>query len=148
VPLSNARGYEDKSFVRARVSRLARTAWDPDGFAGGGISSEPFADSIWKGKEPRPVDAVDSCDPDDMPKRRLLGGSSGEGCGCRRGVDGSGDWFVKLFCARGDTGGVRIGRSEIGEGGTKGKDSKIESARVEVADTTEDPDTLRWNSKP
>lgn len=35
-----------------------------------------------------------------------------------------------------------MGRSEIGEGGTNGKDSRIESARVDVAERTEEPDIL------
>jgi len=47
---------------------------------------------------------------------------------------------VKECCANGETGGDRTGRSEMGEGGTKGKDSRIESA---VAETTEEPEMRR-----
>jgi hypothetical protein len=49
---------------------------------------------------------------------------------------------VKDCLANGETGGDLMGRSDIGEGGTKGNDSKIESARVDAADKTEDPETL------
>lgn len=49
---------------------------------------------------------------------------------------------VKDCLPNGETGGDLIGRSEIGEGGTKGNDSRIESARVDAADKTEDPETL------
>lgn len=58
------------------------------------------------------------------------------------GVEGSfGVSLPKLF-ARGETGGVRMGLLDMGEGGTKGKDSKIESPPIEAAVTTEEPDTL------
>ena len=46
-------------------------------------------------------------------------------------------------CARGDTGGDRIGRSDIGEGGTNGNDSRMESARVDVAERTEELEILQ-----
>ena len=48
--------------------------------------------------------------------------------------------FANDCCASGERGGVRIGRFEIGDGGTKGKLSRMESARVSV-DTTEDIET-------
>lgn len=53
-------------------------------------------------------------------------------------ANGFGFEFEKACCARGDRGGVRIGLSEMGEGGTNGKDSKIESALVDVELTTDD----------
>lgn len=41
-----------------------------------------------------------------------------------------------------------MGRSEMGEGGTKGNDSRIESARVEAEETTEELDILLDLSRP
>lgn len=40
----------------------------------------------------------------------------------------------------GERGGERTGREDIGDGGTKGNDSRMESARVEVVETTDVPD--------
>jgi len=142
--------------VRAMVSKLARRrSLDVADGAGEeaayGPGPAPLPDSIWKGKEPRPVDAVDNWEAVDKPKYCLFGGSRGIGLvgwGDGRGVVGSGDWRLKVCLASGETGGERIGRSDIGEGGTNGKDSKMESARVEVAETTDDPDTLRVRSRP
>jgi len=55
---------------------------------------------------------------------------------------------VKDCCPRGDTGGDLVGRSEMGDGGTNGNASRIESARVEVADRTDEPEILRPLSRP
>jgi len=41
-----------------------------------------------------------------------------------------------------------MGRLEMGDGGTKGKDSRIESARVEVAEIAEEPEIGRGLSRP
>lgn len=41
-----------------------------------------------------------------------------------------------------------MGLSEMGEGGTKGKDSSIESARVEAADMTDELEILRLGWSP
>jgi hypothetical protein len=59
-------------------------------------------------------------------------------CCCAKGEGGP----LKDCCPRGDTGGVLTGLLEIGEGGTNGKDSRIESARVDVPDITEEPESL------
>lgn len=47
---------------------------------------------------------------------------------------------MKLSFPSGETGGDLIGRFDIGEGGTKGNDSRMESA---VAERTDEPDVLR-----
>lgn len=57
-----------------------------------------------------------------------------------------GEALLNECWASGETGGDLIGLSEMGDGGTNGKDSRMESARVEARDTTDEPDTLR--SKP
>jgi len=51
-------------------------------------------------------------------------------------------------CPRGETGGDLAGRSEMGDGGTNGNASRMESARVEVAERTEEPEILRPLSRP
>jgi hypothetical protein len=117
-----------------------------------GFKSELFPESIWKGKDPNPDDAVENCDAVDIPNVRLFGGAgrseseSSPFCdlGKSARLRGAG---VKDCCASGDTGGVRIGLSEMGEGGTKGKDSRIESA-LEAADMTEEPEILRLGWSP
>ena len=58
--------------MSASVSRLARLR--PLCVAGGG-SSTGTSDSIWKGKEPKPEDAVERLEPVDKPNVRLLGGA-------------------------------------------------------------------------
>lgn len=111
----------------------------------------PFPESIWKGKDPRPEDAVENCEAVDNPSVRLLGGvgrsESESSPFCVLGNSerlGLGAGELKDCLPRGDTGGDRIGLSDMGEGGTKGKDSRIESARVEAADMTEELEILRW----
>jgi hypothetical protein len=52
------------------------------------------------------------------------------------------EWAVNDCLARGDTGGVRMGLLEMGDGGTKGNDSRMESAPAEADVSTEDSDTL------
>lgn len=123
---------------------------------------------MWNVKFPSPDEAVDSSEAVDIPSMRRLGGGvkggNEDSCasrvpGCCEAVredDGTGggvgtlDWIVGLEACwyRGERGGDRTGREAIGEGGTKGKDSRIESARVEVVDTTEVPDTLLAFSRP
>lgn len=106
-----------------------------------------FPESIWKGKDPRPDDAVENCDAVDIPNVRRFGGAGRSDCvesrlgnSARLGEACGKDCWL----ARGD----RIGRSEMGEGGTKGKDSRIESARVEAADNTEELEILRVGRSP
>lgn len=114
--------------------------------------SGPLPESIWNGNEPNPFDIVDSCEPVDIPSSLRFGGDSGSAAS---GVCGSGDVTVtvelfdgvlKACCASGERGGVRIGRSEIGEGGTNGKFSRIESARVDVELTTDARDIRESSS--
>jgi len=129
--------------------------------------TEVLSDSIWKGKEPSPDDAVDILEPVDKPSvRRLGGGRSGSSSTTLSDTvllllaSRLNDWCVigdgstnvllgvdiplalKDCLANGETGGDLMGRSDIGEGGTNGNDSRIESARVDVADKTDDPETL------
>jgi len=116
----------------------------------GGFESGLLPESIWNGKDPRPDDAVENCDAVDNPSVRRFGGagrSESESSLCCilgnsacLGVEAG---EPKDCLPRGDTGGDRIGLSDMGEGGTKGKDSRIESARVDAADRTEELDTLR-----
>jgi hypothetical protein len=156
------RGYDERSFVRASVSRLARLR--PGYAVRGGVSMPEFSDSIWKGKEPSPDDAVDMLEPVDKPSIRRFGGGGSGSSSLSDTVmlleSRLNDWClvndgaakvlvgvevpleVKDCLDNGETGGDLIGRSDIGEGGTKGNDSRMESARVDVADKTEDPETL------
>lgn len=41
----------------------------------GGFDSELFPESIWKGNDPKPDDAVENCDAVDIPSVRLFGGA-------------------------------------------------------------------------
>jgi len=110
-----------------------------------------FPESIWKGNDPRPDDAVENCDAVDIPSVRLFGGAGRSdsadslfGCVLGNSARLGEDWGKNCWPAEGD----RIGRSEMGEGGTKGKDSRIESARVEAADNTEELEILRVGRSP
>jgi hypothetical protein len=125
----------------------------------------PSPESIWNGNEPKPDEAVDNWEPVDKPRVRLSGGggrleesllndcwTSGEGgktaiswCGLEEAKGAS---LVNDCLPRGETGGDLTGLLEMGDGGTKGKDSRIESARVEAAETAEEVETLRFTSKP
>lgn len=150
--------------MSASVSRLAR--WRPRKLAGGELGAPsaatgPLPESIWKGNEPRPFDIVDDCDAVDIPScLRLGGGGSGESGVATVvsvavvgvavvGVAGVEAPLVEAPLARallkacwasGERGGVRIGLSEIGDGGTKGKPSRMESARVDVELMTDERD--------
>jgi len=103
---------------------------------------------MWKGKDPNPEEAVENWDAVDNPRKHLSGGAGisafssmafGVNVCFANGEDGAVD-AVNVCCTSGDTGGVLIGRLDIGEGETKGNDSKIESVRVEVEDKTEEPE--------
>jgi hypothetical protein len=112
-------------------------------------------ESIWKGNEPRPDDAVENWELVEKPSIRLSGGAGSsesdispapivsfdEGLPLKGWDSGSVGLPLNDCWANGETGGDRIGLSEIGEGGTKGNDSRMESARVDV-DSTDEPDTL------
>ena len=95
LSLSNPRGYEERSLVRARVSRLA--LWRPVVGTGGLalLSVEPV--SIWKGNDPRPDDAVDTVD---KAKARLLGGAGRSSSFFS--ITFSVDAVLSLFCGCGD----------------------------------------------
>jgi hypothetical protein len=54
---------------------------------------------------------------------------------------GDGGDTVK-FWPSGERGGDLAGRFEMGDGGTKGNDSRIESARVDVPDMADDADNF------
>lgn len=153
-------GYDDRSLVSASVSSDAR--WRPRNDDGGDDEDDalsvPFPESIWKGNDPSPVENADDCDATDMPAAFLFtglgGGGSGDtgasrmlsrGGGSRAESGGAVLLFVaKLCCARGERGGVRIGLFDIGDGGTKGKLSRIESAFVDADETTEASDIRLW----
>ena len=135
--------------------------------------SAPEPLSIWKGNDPNPFDIVDESLAVERPRtlRFMDGGGSpdffggreaptasfvlsslGSATGAGTGEAGVGllKPLVNACCAKGDRGGVRIGLSEIGDGGTNGKDSKIESALVDVELTTDDrsrPDSSSSNAR-
>ena len=69
-------------------------------------------------------------------------GDTGEDAGTSGRAELEDCWY------RGERGGERTGREAMGDGGTNGKDSKIESARVDVVETTEVPDTRLALSRP
>jgi len=109
---------------------------------------------------------VDSWEAVDIPKVRRLGGGVRGGSAVSAsailsdnndeetrgaagsGVGTSGRAGLQACWYRGDRGGDRTGREAMGEGGTNGKDSKIESARVDVVEITEVPDTRLALSRP
>lgn len=163
--VSKLSGYDDRSLVSASVSRLARVRPKNDDGGKPADATSDVPESIWKGNDPSPLVIVDDCDATDIARDLCVrGGGESDVCaaftlsragGSRdrdRGDLGSdtaidaGDAACAFFafpndcCASGERGGVRIGRLEIGDGGTKGKLSKMESARVSV-DTTEDIET-------
>ena len=61
--------------VSASVSRLARLR--PLSVVGRELASETDSDSIWKGNELNPDDAVESWEPVDRPSVCLSGGGGG-----------------------------------------------------------------------
>jgi hypothetical protein len=138
--LSKPRGYDDSALVNARVSKLARwrceLLWPWDCLnAVGGIGDGGASLAIWKVNEPRPDDAVDISEAVDIPSIARFAAT--EPCGRGAGELGSTVGVPTKSCASGERGGVRIGRLEMGDGGTKGNDSKMESARVELVMTDE-----------
>lgn len=152
--MSKPSGYDDRSLVRARVSRLARLrmlepslpAYADGGGDEGGLPWEA-PESIWKGNEPRPLLAVELCDATLIPRTLRFGGARAESIDddeadarARLTVSWAETWrssceFANVCCASGERGGVRMGLFEIGDGGTNGKLSRIESARVDVVIT-------------
>ena len=140
--------------MSASVSRLARLRCAPepsllelneDGAVETLLSWGALPESIWKGNEPSPLLTVEPLDATLIPRTLRFGGWSWESM-LEADADARArlticvaDWLLGSSwepandCwARGERGGERGGRFEIGEGGTKGKLSRIESAPVAV----------------
>ncbi len=153
--MSKPRGYDERSLVSASVSRLARFRMlDPslpeyaDGGGEDGVLSD-VPESIWNVNEPRPLLTVELCEETLIPRTLRFGGASAESIDddeadarARFTVSCAETWRSSCAappandcCVSGERGGVRMGRLEIGDGGTKGKLSRIESARVDVVIT-------------
>ena len=106
-------------------------------------------DSIWKGNEPRPDKATETCELLDKPNVHLFfcgavnGSCKGSRGGSGRLARGASTLVGNLVLGlnsrwfKGEWGRDRTGLFEIGDGGTKGKDSRIESAVFEIADDPE-----------
>lgn len=95
-------------------------------------------DSIWNGNDPKPADSVEIWEPVDMPNVFLSGGGGkvvSSACCCPSGFEGG--------CATsiGER-GLLVGIPEMGDGGTKGKDSRIESSPAEAAEKTDPLESL------
>jgi hypothetical protein len=118
-------GNASRSRLSASVSKLARSF-----AAGAGEGSNP-GDSApnWKLYRPKPLEVDDVAESTDMPSVRRFGGAinnEGSDCSCCAANSrwASGDDGLLVWCM------------EIGDGGTNGKASSIESAvevRCEVA---------------
>ena len=94
--------------------------------------------SIWNGNDPRPADSVESCDPVDIPSVFLSGGggkAASSADSCPSDFEGGGVTSV------GERGPL-VGIPEMGDGGTKGKDSRIESSPAEAAERTDPLESL------
>jgi len=97
-------------------------------------------DSIWNGNDPRPADNVEIWDPADIPNVFLSGGGGKVGssvCSCPSDVEDG----VTSTGERGER-GLLVGIPEMGDGGTKGKDSRIESSPAEAAERAEPLESL------
>lgn len=94
--------------------------------------------SIWNGNDPRPADRVEIWDPVDMPNVFLSGGggkSASSAFSCPS--DFEGDWETST----GERGPL-VGIPEMGDGGTKGKDSRMESSPAEAAERRDPLESL------
>jgi len=95
-------------------------------------------DSIWNGNDPRPADSVEIWDPVDMPNVFLSGGGGKAGPSvCSDPSDFGGDGVTSI----GER-GLLVGIPEMGDGGTKGKDSRIESSPAEAAERADPLESL------
>jgi len=95
-------------------------------------------DSIWKGNDPRPADSVEIWDPIDMPSVFLSGGggkSASSVFSCSSDLE---DDCEKSTGER----GLLVGIPEMGDGGTKGKDSRMESSPAEAAERLDPLESL------
>jgi len=104
---------------------------------------------MWNVNDPKPFDDVDKCEPEERPRVCRLGGVGRSSCGgSGRGVSFGDTLGLNDCCPNGETGGERMGRFEIGEGGTIGNPSRIEYALVEVDITEDASETLLWTPRP
>lgn len=102
------------------------------------VLSLPSEDSIWNGNDPRPADSVDIWDPVDMPSIFLSGGGGKSASSAfSRPSDFEGGWETST----GER-GLLVGIPEMGDGGTKGKDSRIESSPAEAAERADSLESL------
>jgi len=93
-------------------------------------------ESIWNGNDPRPADSVEIWDPVDIPNTFLSGGGGkAESLTCSCPSERGGAMSV------GER-GLLAGIPEIGDGGTKGKDSRMESSPAEAAERLDPLESL------
>lgn len=92
-------------------------------------------DSIWNGNDPKPADSVDIWDPVDIPIIFLSGGG---GKSPSSALSCPSDFEETSTGER----GLLVGMPEMGEGGTKGKDSRIESSPAEAAERADPLESL------
>ena len=93
-------------------------------------------ESIWNGNDPRPADSVDIWDPVDIPNAFLSGGGGKAGSStCSRPSERGGATSV------GER-GLLAGMPEMGDGGTNGKDSRMESSPAEAAERLDPLESL------
>lgn len=93
-------------------------------------------DSIWNGNDPKPADNVEIWEPVDMPNAFLSGGGGkAASCPCPSEFEGGGAISI------GER-GLLVGIPEMGDGGTKGKDSRIESSPAEAAERADPLESL------
>ena len=99
--------------------------------------------SIWNGNDPRPADRFEIWDPIDIPSVFLSGGggSPASSAGsCPSEFEGGG------ATSTGER-GLLVGIPAMGDGGTKGNDSRIESSPAEADESTDVVESLKfsWN---
>lgn len=95
-------------------------------------------DSIWNGNDPRPADNVEIWEPVDMPNVFLSGGGGkAVSVACSCSSEFKGVWVTST----GER-GLLVGMPEMGDGGTKGKDSRKESPPAEAAEKTDPLESL------
>ena len=102
------------------------------------VLSPGSEDSIWNGNDPRPADSVEIWEPVDMPNVFLSGGGGktvSSACSCTSDFESG--WATSL----GER-GLLVGIPEMGDGGTKGKYSRIESSPAEAAEKTDPLESL------